>query len=43
MPDADIAAPVSSGRILVIVTREDVTMLQEVLRTLATIRQRMSH
>lgn len=34
-PDADVAASDSTGRILVIATREDVTMLREVLQTLA--------
>jgi len=34
MPDADIASPGSRGRILVIATREDVTMLREVLQVL---------
>jgi acetate kinase len=33
-PDADVAARASPGRILVIATREDVTMLQEVIRVL---------
>ena len=33
-PDADVATPPSRGRILVIATREDVTMLREVLRVL---------
>jgi acetate kinase len=33
-PDADVASPNSRARILVIATREDVTMLQEVLRVL---------
>src|SRR5262249_35100629 len=33
-PDADVAGPDSRGRILVIATREDVTMLQEVVRVL---------
>jgi acetate kinase len=33
-PDADVARPGSPGRILVIATREDVTMLQEVIRVL---------
>ena len=34
-PDADIAAANSPGRILIIATREDVTMLREVQRVLA--------
>ncbi|HVC95818.1 MAG TPA: acetate kinase [Pirellulales bacterium] len=34
VPDADIASPGSRGRILVIATREDVTMLREVLQVL---------
>jgi acetate kinase len=34
-PDADIAAPSARGRIFVIATREDVTMLQEVKQALA--------
>jgi acetate kinase len=33
-PDADVACPRSRGRILVIATREDVTMLQEVMHAL---------
>ncbi len=33
-PDADIAAPGSRGRVLVIATQEDVTMLHEVLAVL---------
>jgi acetate kinase len=33
-PDADVARRESSGRILVIATREDVTMLQEVIQVL---------
>lgn len=33
-PDADVARPSSPGRILIIATREDVTMLQEVLQVL---------
>jgi len=33
-PDADIASLDSRGRILVIATREDVTMLREVVRVL---------
>jgi len=33
-PDADVALPTSRGRILVIATREDVTMLQEVIQVL---------
>jgi acetate kinase len=33
-PDADVARPGSRGRILVITTREDVTMLREVLQVL---------
>jgi acetate kinase len=33
-PDADVAAKDSSGRILVIATREEVTMLREVIRVL---------
>jgi acetate kinase len=35
-PDADVARRSSRGRILVISTREDVTMLQEVVRVLDT-------
>jgi acetate kinase len=35
-PDADIAAESSPGRILVIATREDATMLEEVVRVLKT-------
>jgi acetate kinase len=35
-PDADVARGSSRGRILVIATREDVTMLQEVVRVLDT-------
>lgn len=34
LPDADVAHPGSRGRILVIATREDVTMLREVLQVL---------
>jgi acetate kinase len=34
-PDADIARPTSRGRILVIATREDVTMLDDVMSVLA--------
>jgi acetate kinase len=34
-PDADVASKNSRGRILVIATREDVTMLREVMRVLA--------
>jgi acetate kinase len=34
-PDADVARPGSRGRILVIATREDVTMLREVVSVLA--------
>jgi acetate kinase len=34
-PDADVATPDSSGRIFVIATREDVTMLHEVIRVMA--------
>ena len=34
-PDADVARPGSRGRIFVIATREDVTMLREVVRVLA--------
>lgn len=37
-PDADVARPDSRGRILVIATREDVTMLREVLRVLGETR-----
>jgi acetate kinase len=33
-PDADVARPASRGRILVIATREDVTMLREVIQVL---------
>src|SRR5207248_2968243 len=33
-PDADVARPGSRGRILVIATREDVTMLREVLQVI---------
>jgi acetate kinase len=33
-PDADVACHSSRGRILVIATREDVTMLQEVVQVL---------
>jgi hypothetical protein len=33
-PDADVARPESRGRILVIATREDVTMLREVIQVL---------
>jgi len=33
-PDADVARPSSRGRILVITTREDLVMLQEVVRVL---------
>jgi acetate kinase len=33
-PDADVARPGSQGRILVIATREDVTMLREVIQVL---------
>lgn len=33
-PDAEISQPTSRGRILVIATREDVTMLREVLRVI---------
>jgi acetate kinase len=35
-PDADVARPASRGRILVIATREDLTMLQEVDRVLGS-------
>ena len=35
-PDADVAMPDSSGRIFVIATREDVTMLKEVIRVMGT-------
>ncbi|HZZ79378.1 MAG TPA: acetate/propionate family kinase [Gemmataceae bacterium] len=35
-PDADIATADSAGRILIIATREDVTMLREVLQVLAS-------
>ena len=34
-PDADIASSVSRGRILVIATREDITMLHEVMQVLS--------
>jgi acetate kinase len=34
LPDADVARPGSRGRILVIATREDVTMLREVIQVL---------
>jgi acetate kinase len=34
LPDADVARSGSRGRILVIATREDVTMLQEVMQVL---------
>jgi acetate kinase len=34
VPDVDVARPSSRGRILVIATREDVTMLREVIRVL---------
>jgi acetate kinase len=34
-PDADIALPASTGRILVIATREDVTIVRETLRLLS--------
>ena len=33
-PDADIAGGASRGRILIIATREDITMLREVLQVL---------
>jgi acetate kinase len=33
-PDADVASQRSRGRILVIATREDITMLHEVLQVL---------
>jgi len=33
-PDADIALPASTGRILVIATREDVTIVRETRRVL---------
>jgi hypothetical protein len=33
-PDADVARPTSRVRVLVIATREDVTLLNEVLRVL---------
>jgi acetate kinase len=36
-PDADIATTTSRGRILVIATREDVTMLREVVRVLSQV------
>jgi acetate kinase len=36
-PDADVARSGSRGRILVIATREDVTMLQEVMQVLGGI------
>jgi acetate kinase len=40
-PDADVTGTSSCGRILVIATREDVTMLQEVIRVLGgTVRDR---
>jgi acetate kinase len=35
-PDADVARPGSPARILVIATREDVTMLGEVMRVIGT-------
>ena len=35
-PDADIASRTSRGRILVIATREDETMLKEVVQVLAS-------
>ena len=35
VPDVDVARPSSRGRILVIATREDVSMLQEVIHVLA--------
>jgi acetate kinase len=35
-PDADVAYPTSRGRILVIETREDLTMLQEVIHVLGS-------
>src|SRR5262245_8074732 len=35
-PDADIALPASTGRILVIATREDVTIVRETLRLLTS-------
>lgn len=38
LPDADVARPGSRGRVLVIATREDVTMLREVLQVLGGIR-----
>jgi acetate kinase len=34
LPDADVARPTSRGRILVIATREDVSMLREVIQVL---------
>ncbi len=34
LPDADVARPSSRGRILVIATREDITMLREVIQVL---------
>jgi acetate kinase len=37
-PDADVARPGSRGRILVIATREDVTMLREVIQVLGEAR-----
>jgi acetate kinase len=37
-PDADVATSDSPGRILVIATREDVTMLQEVIRVMGGVR-----
>jgi acetate kinase len=33
-PDADVAAPGSRGRILVIATREDLTIVRETVRVL---------
>ena len=35
-PDADIALPASTGRILVIATREDVTIVRETRRVLTS-------
>jgi acetate kinase len=33
-PDSDVAAPTSSGRILLIATREDLTIVRDVCRVL---------
>lgn len=38
-PDADVAQPASPGRILVIAAREDLSMLEEVVRVLGTPKQ----